>query len=155
MALSTRTKILLATLLVFTLFFSQKGTNKNVGADFDVNINARTQTTNNALSVVNGVPGVTQFTMTVTIQNTGNYLLTCDIDSLSPPPFDVALTKLTKNIHVGETASWTTDFIQAAQFESYTQPVDFVVDATCTFIIDGTTYNVGPKSDTLPITVTA
>jgi hypothetical protein len=107
--------------------------------------------TTNSFAVVGGTPGVSTFTLTVNVQNTGNVPLQVTLQSLSPSPFDSAMSKSTKTAAVGQTVSWTSNQIDANQFTSYSQPVTFSASASATY----TGGNVPSKTGQIQLTITS
>lgn len=84
-------------------------------------------------SIINGVSGVSSFTITINVQNTGTAVLSCTPNSIIPAAFDTALTKDTKNVLVGNSIGWTSTQISAAQFEAAPTPDVFSAAVTCTW----------------------
>ncbi len=98
--------------------------------------NART------LSIVGGTPGVYFIDLTVTVHNTGQEALSCQLTSLSPTAFNDATTKTVKAISVGGSAAWTSNRMATSLFESNSSTT-FSASVLCT-------YNSGTQVITLP-----
>lgn len=122
-----------------------KNTGINPNTDF-ISIRLYDQNRNliqpsNTFSIVGGVPGVSFIDLTITITNTGGEALSCNIISLTPSEFDLAVEKTTKAIQVGKKTAWTSSLIDVAPLEGGN--VEFIATIRCS-------YTLGTEVKTLP-----
>lgn len=97
---------------------------------------------NPLFSIVNGQEGVGFVDISINIQNTGNTDLSCNIVSLSPTAFDSAISRTTKSLSVGASASWVSALIDVEPLETLSQPVTFSATVNCDGIVKSGAVNI-------------
>jgi hypothetical protein len=101
-------------------------------------------------SVVNGVQGVSTFTVTATVDNTGEVPLTVTIPTASPAVVQTAFAGKSVTVAVGETKTITSNAITASQFEGTTTNIAATASGAYTYAGNAGTIT---KSGTTAITV--
>jgi len=121
---------------------------------YDTNGNLISTSDTKKESIVNGVANVGSITVTISVIDTGGYVLTCDLSNLQPTEFSDAMTLSQKQINTGGRVGWTTNLIPVAQFEGQGQK-NFSVTATCSYNPGSGAVNLPPKTGFILITITA
>lgn len=106
-------------------------------------------------SIVQGTPGVSNITVTITLENLGTKVLTCNLGTLLPTAFNTAVTKSSKNLMPGGKISWTSGYINVPPLELLAQPVIFTAPVTCTYNQGVSIITLPVKTGTLPVTITS
>lgn len=149
---------ILGLLVVFLFFYFAtdifKPSNKSLLTFRAYDASGNLISSQDSLSVVNNVPGISSIDLSINVKNTGDVALLCRIKNANPAEFAEALPATNLSIKKGKTESWTSNLIPVAQFEGNT-PTLFSATVICAYYDNKTDSYVDIKetSASLPLTI--